>query len=57
MVCPFCYQVGLAAATYEVDELARHISKRHPKEGWVISIILSAVVAWAAPKVWRAITS
>ena len=54
MVCPFCVQLGMAAANYELGALVKHIAKRHPLEGLVIATFGGALIAWGGPKVWRA---
>ncbi len=57
MVCPFCLQLGIAAANYELDNLVRHIAKRHPLDGLLISVLGAALIAWGGPKVRRALTA
>ena len=57
MVCPFCLQFGLMAANYELSQLVKHIAKRHPAEGAVVGLVGGAIIAWAGPKVWRAVTA
>lgn len=56
MVCPFCFQVGMAAANYELATLVKHISKKHPTEGAIASIVGAVLIVWLGPKVWSAIT-
>jgi hypothetical protein len=56
MVCPFCFQLGTAAASYELDALVKRVSKRHPKEGVVVGIIGAGLLIWLGPKLWKVIT-
>ena len=57
MVCPFCVEAGVAAANYELAELVKHIAKRHPVEGLVVSIIGTVLIAWGGPKLIRNLTA
>lgn len=57
MACPFCLQLGMTAANYELGALVKHISKHHPVEGIVVGLVGAAFIAWAGPKVWRNMTS
>ncbi len=56
MVCPFCFQLGMAAANYELAALIKHISKKHPTEGAIAGIAGAVLLIWLGPKVWSAIT-
>lgn len=57
MVCPLCLQAGMAAANYELADLVKHITRRHPVEGLVLSVIGAVVIAWAGPKIAKSIAS
>ena len=48
-------QLGLAAASYELSSLVKHIAKRHPVEGVVLGLVGGALIAWGGPKVWRSL--
>ena len=57
MVCPFCVEAGMAAANYELGELVKHIARRHPFEGLVVSIVGTLLIAWGGPKLIRNLTA
>jgi hypothetical protein len=57
MVCPFCFQVGMAAANYELGALVKHIARRHPWRGVLVSVVGTVVIVRFGPRVWRAITT
>jgi hypothetical protein len=53
MVCPFCFELGMAAANYELGALVRHIAKRHPLESVLVGVVGTALIIWGGPKIWR----
>jgi hypothetical protein len=55
MVCPICLQVGEAAVSYELDQLVKHIARRHPLEGLLITVVGAILIAWGGPKVLRSL--
>jgi len=57
MVCPFCLELGMTAANYELGALVRHIARRHPLQGLVVGVVGAAVIAWGGPKIWRNFTA
>ncbi len=57
MPCPFCLQVGMAAANYELSGLVKHIAQRHPAEGAIVGVIGTVLIAVFGPKIWKAITA
>jgi hypothetical protein len=57
MICPFCLQLGMAAANYELNALVKHIGRRHPLEGLVVGVVGAVLIIWGGPKLWRGLTS
>jgi len=55
MLCPFCLQVGEAAVNYELAQLVKHVARRHPVEGLVITVVGAILIAWGGPKVLRSL--
>jgi hypothetical protein len=55
VVCPFCVEAGMTAANYELAELVKHIARRHPIEGLVVSIVGTVLIAWGGPKIYRSL--
>ncbi len=47
----------MAAANYELGELVKHIARRHPFEGLVVSIVGTLLIAWGCPKLIRNLTA
>jgi len=45
----------MAAANYELATLVKHISKKHPTEGVITSIVGAVLLVWLGPKVWSSI--
>jgi hypothetical protein len=43
----------MAAANYELSQLVKHIARRHPLEGLVVSIAGTLLIAWGGPKLIR----
>jgi len=57
VVCPFCLEAGMAAANYELADLVKHIARKHPLEGLVVSVVGTILIAWAGPKIARSLSS
>jgi hypothetical protein len=57
MACPFCVQLGMLAANYALSDLVKHIAKRHPVEGTVVTVVGSVLIIWGGPKVLRALSA
>jgi hypothetical protein len=57
VVCPFCLEAGMAAANYELADLVKHIARRHPLEGLVVSVVGTILIAWAGPKIARSLSA
>jgi hypothetical protein len=55
VICPFCLQAGMAAANYELADLVKHVARRHPLEGFVVSIVGTILIAWGGPKIYRSL--
>ena len=53
MVCPICFQLSMAAANYELDQLVKHIAKQHPKEAGVVGVLGGVILLLVGPKLWR----
>ena len=56
MVCPICFQLGMTAVSYELNQLVKHIATRHPKEAAVVGVGGTIALLLAGPKLLKAIT-
>lgn len=56
MVCPICFQLGMTAVNYELNQLVKHLATQHPKEAAVVGIGGTIALLLFGPKLWRAIT-
>jgi hypothetical protein len=57
MVCPFCLELGMAAANYELGALVTHIARRHPLQAFVVGVVGGALIVWGGPKIWRSLSA
>jgi hypothetical protein len=55
MVCPICFQLGMTAVNYELNQLVKHIATRHPKEAALVGVGGTIALLFFGPKLWRAI--
>jgi len=55
MPCYFCVQAGMLASNYALGDLVKHIAKRHPVGGAVVSMVGGVLIIWGVPKAVRAL--
>lgn len=56
MVCPICFQLGMTAVNYELNQLVKHIATRHPKEAAIVAVGGTIALLFFGPKLWRAMS-